>query len=123
MEKERLVIVDDEELIRNLLNLTLSNSDYNVIYTGDSKGAVKLLDIYDDVVDLLITDVRMKGIDGMALYNAYRAKYSDIKVVFITGNSDFDGIKIIEQDVNAMIVEKPFSQAELVILVHGFLDG
>jgi len=122
MEIETLVFVDDEQMICDLSEVILTRAGYNVIYTGDSRGADKLLGIYSDDIALLITDVRMGHITGMELYERYRTKYPDIKVICITGNPNFAGIEIINQDPKAMVLEKPFSQSELLVLIRGFLD-
>ena len=77
-----ILIVDDEKPIRDLLARALS-ADYNVVTAADAELAMKALD-EDPSIALMLSDVRMPGVDGIALLKAARAKHPGLAVIMLT---------------------------------------
>ena len=84
MEKEKgsLLILDDEEMIRDLLTETFTARGYSVDTAKDGKAANKKID--DRRYDLLITDLRLPDISGMDILTRARKKYPEMGIIMIT---------------------------------------
>jgi two-component system chemotaxis response regulator CheY len=82
-----IVIVDDSESIRELVGLTLANSGYKVEKRIDGKDALQFFDGRE--VSLVITDLNMPHLDGIALIKEIRNKegYSAIPILILTTES------------------------------------
>ena len=83
--RPRVLIVDDEATIRDLLSKTLALAEYDVDLAPDGRTAVERLRIIP--YDLLITDLKMPGVDGLSVIREARRLKADIPVIIITGFS------------------------------------
>src|SRR5690606_35056229 len=81
--RARVLVVDDEVSIRDLLSRTLALADYEVDSAPDGATAVDRLRVLD--YDLLITDLRMPGVDGLAVIREARRLKADIPIIIVTG--------------------------------------
>ena len=79
------VVVDDEASIRELLEKTLAMSDYDVDTAPDGRTALERMRLYP--YDLLITDLRMPGMDGLTVIREAKRYKADLPVLVITGFS------------------------------------
>ena len=84
-ERPRVLVVDDEASIRDLLSKTLALADYEVDVVPDGRAALERMRLFG--YDLLITDLKMPGIDGLAVIHEARRLNSDLPVIIITGYS------------------------------------
>ncbi len=82
-KKPVVLVVDDEEIARKNLQHILVKEQYEVSVAANGKEALALLENIE--FDVVITDLRMDGIDGMHILDRVRMKYPDTKVVMITG--------------------------------------
>ena len=104
--RARVLVVDDEAPIRDLLSRTLALADYEVDSAPDGATAVDRLRILD--YDLLITDLRMPGVDGLAVIREARRLKSDIPIIIVTGHStEASAIEAINLGVQGYLT-KPF---------------
>jgi excisionase family DNA binding protein len=102
----RVLVVDDEAPIRELLSRTLALADYEVDSAPDGATAVDRLRILD--YDLLITDLRMPGVDGLAVIREARRLKTDIPIIIVTGYStEASAIEAINLGVQGYLT-KPF---------------
>jgi excisionase family DNA binding protein len=83
--RPRVLVVDDEASIRDLLSTTLSLADYDVDVAPDGRSAVERMRLFG--YDLLITDLKMPGMDGLTVIHEARRLQSDLPVIIITGFS------------------------------------
>jgi len=107
---DRILVVDDEEIVRELLARLLRGQGYQVTVASCAREARAV----DGPFDLLITDVVMPETDGVQL----AAELPIDRVLFISG---YDQNSLIEGD--AHFLQKPFDRAELVYAVRAILDG
>jgi excisionase family DNA binding protein len=84
-QRPRILVVDDEASIRDLLAKTLALAEYEVDTATDGRSALERLRLYS--YDLLIADLKMPGIDGLAVIREARRLKADLPVIIITGYS------------------------------------
>lgn len=102
--RKRVLVVDDEETIRDLLSRTLALADYQVDAVADASAA--LLRIRSDRYDLLVSDLRMPGIDGLTLIQQVRAAGAGIPVIIITGfSSEQSAIEAVNLGVTGYLTK------------------
>jgi excisionase family DNA binding protein len=83
--RQRVLVVDDEEGIRDLLSRTLALAEYDVETTADGKAALEI--IRNDGYKLLIADLRMPGMDGLTLIREVKQINPTLPIIIITGYS------------------------------------
>jgi len=104
--RARILVVDDEETIRELLSKTLALAEYEVHVAPDGRTAVDRMRIIH--YDLLITDLRMPGVDGLTVIREARRLKADIPVIIVTGySSEASAIEAINLGVQGYLT-KPF---------------
>ena len=104
--RARILVVDDEPSIRDLLSKTLALAEYEVDLAPDGKTAIERLRIVP--YDLLITDLRMPGIDGLTVIREGRRLRPDLPVIIITGYStEASAIEAVNLGVSGYLT-KPF---------------
>ena len=121
MEFKRILVVDDEPLMRDFLVLTLQRKKYVVEEVGDRAQALER--VKTEFYDLVITDVRMPGISGEEVLKEVKKNSADTEVVVITA------FGAIENAVGAIklgaydYIEKPFSADRIEIVVEHALEN
>jgi excisionase family DNA binding protein len=111
----RLLVVDDEQIVRDLLAATLTSTGYEVDSATDGSRAIEMLN--SGSYDLLITDVRMPGIDGLTVVREARRLSSTMAIVIITGaSSEAIAIEAINLGVNGYLT-KPFGVERVLAVV------
>jgi excisionase family DNA binding protein len=110
--RPHVLVVDDEASIRGLLAKTLALADYEVETAVDGSAAVDRLRVAP--VDLLVTDLKMPGVDGLALIREARRLYPALPVIIITAySSEASAIEAINIGVSAYLT-KPFRIAKIL---------
>jgi excisionase family DNA binding protein len=105
-ERPRILVVDDEQAVRDLLAKTLTMADYDVDTSGDGQSALDRMRAAG--YDLLITDLKMPGMDGLSVIREARKISPDLPVIVITGYStEASAIEAINLGV-AGYLTKPF---------------
>src|SRR3954465_1447307 len=84
-DRPRILVVDDETSIRDLLAKTLALAEYEVDTAPDGTAALERLRLYP--YDLLIADLRMPGMDGLAVIREAKRLNADLPIIIITGYS------------------------------------
>jgi excisionase family DNA binding protein len=104
--RPRILVVDDEESIRELLSKTLALADYEIDLAPDGRTALDRLRLFQ--YDLLITDLRMPGVDGLTVIREARRLKADLPVIIITGySSEASAIEAVNLGVQGYLT-KPF---------------
>lgn len=118
---ERVLIVEDDENIRQLLKLTLASFNYELIDFGNGKDAYDYLQ--DNKVDLAILDLMLPGMSGYDILKFIRSKASlkDLPVIILSAK-DKELDKIMGLDLGADdYLTKPFSVLELAARIRSLL--
>jgi DNA-binding response OmpR family regulator len=101
-----VLIVDDEQSVRDLVAKTLTMADYDVDTAPDGPSALDRLNGTE--YDLLITDLKMPGMDGLSVIREVRRRSTEIPIVIITGYStEASAIEAVNLGVVGYLV-KPF---------------
>jgi excisionase family DNA binding protein len=104
--RPRILVVDDEAAIRDLLSKTLALAEYDVDLAPDGRTALERLRIIP--YDLLITDLKMPGVDGLTVVREARRLKADIPVIIITGfSTEASAIEAVNLGVSGYLT-KPF---------------
>src|SRR5450755_2394262 len=84
--RTRVLVVDDEPVLREVLAKILSDDGYDVEVAEDGEAA--LARFAECPADVVVTDLKMPNVDGMQLLNRLRARHSDVPVIVITGDGE-----------------------------------
>jgi excisionase family DNA binding protein len=104
--RPRVLVVDDEAAIRDLLSKTLALAEYDVDMAPDGRTALERLRIIP--YDLLITDLKMPGVDGLSVIREARRLKADLPVIIITGfSNEASAIEAVNLGVSGYLT-KPF---------------
>ena len=129
----RILIVDDEEDVRIALKQVLERAGYEVSVAASGNEGLELMN--QEGADLVITDVIMPGIDGIATAKEIREKYRDTRIIVISGGGrtapepyEPDAISTRSYLASAssagadQTLAKPFDREELLRVVQDLLD-
>ncbi len=120
MQDRSILIVDDELLIRDLLYDFFVGQGWQ---TSVAENGQKALDILEDrKVDLVLTDIRMPEVDGLALTAELRTSYPDIPVVIMTAYPSVDSAVEALRGKVADYITKPFNINQLYKTIKAQLD-
>jgi excisionase family DNA binding protein len=104
--RPRILVVDDEASIRDLLQKTLALAEYDVEVAADGRSALERMRLYP--YDLLIADLKMPGMDGLTVIREARRYKADLPVIIITGfSTESSAIDAVNLGV-AGYLTKPF---------------
>ena len=118
---ETVLVVEDEERIRGLLDAVLGDYGYRVLMAANGKEALELAAQHDNQIDLLLTDVVMPRMGGAELANQLESSAPDLRVLFMSGYSE----EIVASQLmggNRVLLEKPFTIVELLDTVRSALE-
>jgi len=120
MPSARVLVVDDELSMRELLDITLRQEGYDVTLADGGEAAIRALD--DTAFDLVVTDLRMRGVDGLAVLRAVKERAPGTAVLVVTAFASTDtaveAMKLGAYDY----VTKPFKLDELNLTIAGALE-
>ena len=120
---ETILLVEDEELVRNLSREILETCGYTVIEAQNGLEALGICENGECKIDLLMTDVVMPQMGGRELAEKLIEKLPNIQILFISGHTDNAMVRqgIIKTSTN--FIQKPFTFDALVRKVRELLDA
>jgi CheY-like chemotaxis protein len=120
---ETVLLVEDEPEVRRVCALTLRALGYAVIEAEDAAHALKLCAAGEPRVDVMLTDVVMPGMSGVALYERVRALRPGLKVLFMSGYTDRQIVDASTLTDSAAFMNKPFTPDTLGLRLRELLDA
>ena len=115
---ETVLLVDDDEPVRGVLESMLRRHGYKVLSAGTADEALQHCDGHDGAIDVVVTDVVMPRLDGPTLARQIRAKRPGVRVLFISG---YSGSKPPQLTANEAFLEKPFTPEALAAGIRTIL--
>lgn len=112
----KILIVDDEHFVRDLLVKILRKQGHDVRWSGSAGEALQLIET--ELPDLVITDVVMTGMDGFELLRRIKGSHPSVKVVVLTGFARRQSISDFLLYGADGYLAKPFQVAELIQVVE-----
>src|SRR6476659_1994573 len=117
----RVLIVDDEEVLREVLDAVLRREGFEVAMAASGEEALAVLD-EDDNIDLVILDIMLPGISGIDTLRALRISNPSLPVIIITAFSSIDGATEAMKHGAFHYIPKPFKNEEVILTVNKALE-
>ena len=119
MEKKKIMVVDDEPDIREILQFNLENAGYDVVPAASAESALELC---GRDVDLILLDVMMEGMSGFKMVEILRKeKHSQVPVIFLTARNEENDLLTGFSAGGDDYIAKPFSINEVLARVKAVL--
>ena len=119
---ETILLVEDEEMVRNLARRALERAGYRVLQAAEGGAALLQSDEHSGAIELLLTDVVMPLMSGRELHERLRAKRPELRVVFMSGYTENAIAHHGAWDETELFLQKPFKVAGLLEVVRAALD-
>ncbi len=111
----RILVIDDEEAVRDVIELMLAMAGHEVTKAGSAREALQQLS-RDAAYDLLLTDIFMPDVDGLDLLRQVRKRYPALRVMAISGGGSSGTMDVLTK-ARALgadpVLRKPFAAREL----------
>jgi PAS domain S-box-containing protein len=120
---ETVLVVEDEDSIRELLRDVLREWGYSVLDTAAPSGALEILETFTGTIDLLLTDVVLPEMGGPQLATRVEASRPGIRVLFMSGYTDDAVLRNGVLGESAYFLAKPFTPAALRRKIREVLEG
>jgi PAS domain S-box-containing protein len=121
--RETVLLVEDEDLVRELARGLLRKSGYTVLEASDGGQALEVAASHASPIDLLITDVVMPRMNGPELERQLTAARPGLKVLFTTGYTDSALSRYGMYERGKIVLLKPFAPEDFLRTVREILDG
>jgi len=119
----RILLAEDDDIVRAFVSRALAHSGHDVVEAEDGELAAELCDAHDGRFDLLLSDIKMPVMDGIALARHVAVRHPRLTILLMTGFADqrerANGLDTLVYDVMA----KPFTLGELLAKVDDALSG
>jgi two-component system cell cycle sensor histidine kinase/response regulator CckA len=120
---EHILLVEDEDAVRSVAARVLLNHGYTVIQAHNGEEALDLLGELGDSIDLVVTDVVMPEMGGLALAEKLRAEKPELRLLYMSGYSEADKLQPGMNNFQIPFLQKPFAAESLILKVREVLDG
>jgi signal transduction histidine kinase len=119
-EKIRILVVDDEKVVRDGCNRVLTGRGFEVLTAENGKQCMDTLE--KEVIDIILLDLKMPGMSGEEVLSLTREKYPDIPVIIITGHGTVDTAVECMKTGAYDFITKPFQVDQFVLTVKRAAD-
>jgi len=120
--RERLIVVEDNPLVKDLAVRALENQGYRVRSAANAEECLATMSEQAQRFDLLVTDVVMPEMNGKALFAVLKARFPDLKVTYMSGYSREFVTQQHGLELECPFLQKPFSMRKLLATVRQVLD-
>lgn len=118
--RKRILLVDDEEIIRRTLGRDVAEMGYGATAVADGEAAVAALQ--EDYYDLVLTDLCMEGISGIEVLRKAKARSPEIGVIILTGFGDIaSAIEALRNGADDYLL-KPYAHEDLAVRLRNCLE-
>lgn len=117
-----ILVVEDEPIVRTLVFTVLAEAGYHILEAAQGKEALAVVRQHQGKIDLLLTDVRMPGLDGCDLAEKISSLCADIRVLFMSAYTDDARVPVAVLRSDSAFLQKPFAPAALIQKVREMLE-
>jgi hypothetical protein len=110
---ETVLLVEDEEILREIIQMALEDRGYTVLAAADGEAAIRLCEAHPGPIHLLITDLVMPGMSGRQVSESVTTRRSGIPVLFMSGYTDDEQVRSGVRNTGQAFIQKPFTSATL----------
>src|ERR1700757_4164754 len=118
MNKQEILVIDDEAQIRKLLEITLRNNDYKVILASTAKEGLLLAANHPP--DLILLDIGLPDDNGQSVLKKLKEWYKKPIIILSVQNDEENIITALDNDANDYLT-KPFRTGELLARIRSYL--
>jgi two-component system, cell cycle sensor histidine kinase and response regulator CckA len=122
-DPKTILVVDDELSVLGVVKCMLECDDYDVLLANSAAAALRIASNNDLPIDLLITDVIMPDVKGPDLAEQILALRPEVKLLFMSGYTDSDVVRVRVLDPNLSFLPKPFTSDGLLETVKRALSA
>src|ERR1035437_2774548 len=122
MPESKILVVDDEEAIREVVSSMLNQAGYHTRPAASGMEALELLDCGEDF-DLILTDMMMPEMDGIALLEKIKERFPDVPVVMVTAVHDISVALAAIRNGAYDYLLKPFEREQLLLMVRRAVEN
>ena len=119
---ETILLVEDDEMVRKLVNEVLDNEGYRLLEAANGVAALSICAQYEEPIHLLLTDVVMPEMSGRELANRLAAVRPELKVLYMSGYTDDVIVHHGVLDEGTEFIQKPFTPDVLARKIREVLD-
>ena len=116
MSRNRIWVIDDDRAMRWVLEKTFKEEGFDVTSFEEAQSALD--ELADNTPDVILTDIRMPGIDGLTFLGKVKGNYPDLPVIIMTAHSDLESAVSSYQTGAFEYLPKPFDIDEALALVN-----
>lgn len=118
LDPKTILVVDDDISVLTVVKCMLESKDYNVLLANTAEIALRMAEREDLSIDLLLTDIVMPDVNGPDLAHRIQAIRPGLKVLFMSGCTDSEvvRVKVLEHELG--FLPKPFTSDSLLDTVH-----
>jgi two-component system cell cycle sensor histidine kinase/response regulator CckA len=120
---ETILLVEDDEGVREVATASLELHGYNVITAFDGREALRIAQSRREAIDLVLTDVVMPNVSGSELARALREEYPHSKILFVSGYTRDSVLRDGLLDSSVHFLQKPYTPLTLAQKVRQVLDS
>src|ERR1700694_2583446 len=120
---ERILLVEDDTSVRNLVERVLKSRGYDVLAAENGGDALHLASDGELAVDLVLTDIVMPSMSGRELVEALQAERPFLRVLYMSGYTDDEIVRRGLNDPSMSFIQKPFTADNLAMQVRKVLDA
>jgi two-component system cell cycle sensor histidine kinase/response regulator CckA len=116
-----VLVTEDNAPLREVVTMILDGAGFNVLSAANPEEALEIADRNVGTIDLLLTDVRMPGMNGRQLADKLRSKRPGLAVLFMSGYAENNIVHQGVLDPNVNFIAKPVAPERLIARVHEIL--
>ncbi|EKD41562.1 MAG: multi-sensor hybrid histidine kinase [uncultured bacterium] len=117
LSQKRILIVDDEEMMRNLACDILQAKKAICLTAINGNDAIIKFEETNEPYSIIVLDIMMPIMDGIKTFKQIRNKKTDQKILFASGYSESDEIRDLIQKGNTGFIQKPFRESDLLEMI------
>ena len=123
LEGRKVMLVEDEDRLRTIVSMMLEDLGAEVVTAEDGESAIREYGLCPDEIDVVLLDVRMTGLSGVATFKRLRALHSGVKAILSSGVLPEENIVEEIAANGGSFIEKPFNLAQLSAAIAKILNG